>query len=68
MAGVNRDPLVIVSIPAVAMVVFIARGALARSGYPASIVWMLLLPHAPEEAMIVPLAMAVACFAIGLTP
>jgi len=67
-SAVVGEPLALIGVPAIALVVLLAGGSMPRAAYAGAVVWAMLLPHAMEEALIVPVAMAVACLAIAIGP
>src|SRR5688572_30854258 len=62
------DPLVLVSIPTLALAVAMARGAVTAAAYAAASLWLMFLLRVQGEALLVPIAMAVVCMAIALGP
>ena len=68
MSAVAGEPLAVVALPAIAVVVLLARGAIVPAAYVGAVAWTLLLPHAAGVALIVPLALSVGCLAIAIGP
>jgi hypothetical protein len=62
------DPLVLVSIPTLALAAAIARGATTPAAYAAACLWLMFLLRVQGEALLVPIAMAVICLAVALGP
>ena len=62
------DPLVLVSIPTLALAAAIGRGAITRAAYAAACLWLMFVMRVQGEALLVPIAMAVICLAVALGP
>lgn len=68
-AAATGEPLAVVAVPTVVLLVLLRRtGPSSAAGYAAGAVWLAFLPHAGDEALLVPLVMASACLAIALGP
>jgi hypothetical protein len=62
------DPLAIVGVPSLLILVLLARGATAPAAWAAVVAWLVFATRAPNEALLVPLVMAVGCLAIAIGP
>ena len=62
------DPLAVVGVPSLATFVLVARGETIPGAWAAMVAWLVFATRAPNEAIVVPLAMAVACLAIAIGP
>lgn len=67
-SAVVADPLALIAAPTLVLMGLLARGLVPVAAYAAVAVWLGLVLRAPGEAMLVPLAMAVVCIAIGMGP
>jgi hypothetical protein len=68
MGAVSGNPIVLVALPALALAVAVARGAVPLAGWAGAAVWAALLPSADGEALLAPIAMIVLCLAIAIGP
>lgn len=59
---------VLFALPTVLMVVAMARGAVRMAARIGAVLWIALLPAAPGEAIIAPMAMIGLCVAIAVGP
>ncbi|HEX5038812.1 MAG TPA: hypothetical protein VFW95_01590 [Candidatus Limnocylindria bacterium] len=62
------DPLAVVGVPSLLILVCLARRATAPAAWAAVVAWLVFATRAPNEALLVPLAMAVVCLAIAIGP
>jgi hypothetical protein len=62
------DPLAFVGIPSLVAFVLLARGAIGAAAWAAVVGWLIFATRAPNEAILVPLAMSVICLAIAIGP
>ena len=67
-SAVIGDPFALIAVPTIVLLALLARGAVSAAGYAAMAVWLIFVLRAPGEALLVPLAMAVVCLAIGMGP
>ena len=68
MSAAAGDPLAVLAVPAIVMLVLLARRAFVPTAYVGSAAWTLLLPHAAGMAVVVPLGLSVGCLAIAIGP
>src|SRR6186997_2667424 len=62
------DPLALVGVPSLLVLVLLARGATVPAAWAALAAWLVFATRAPNEAIVVPLVMAVVCLAIAIGP
>jgi hypothetical protein len=62
------DSLWIVALPTSLAVALLLAGRTTVAAYAGTAVWLAFIGHASGEALLVPLAMALACLAIGIGP
>jgi hypothetical protein len=62
------DPLAVVGAPSLVAFVFLARGATVPAAWAALAAWLVFATRASNEAVVVPLVMAVVCLAIAVGP
>ena len=62
------DPLAVVGVPSLVTFALIVRGATVPAAWAALAAWLVLATRAPNEAIVVPILMAVVCLAIAIGP
>ena len=62
------DPLALVGVPSLVAFILLARGATIPAAWAAMAAWLVFATRAPNEAIVVPLVMAIVCLAIAIGP